>query len=625
MPNTRDTLYRKGVKRVTASAATEGQAMDHDLEGQARNDAEAMARFNADGYSHDVYQAEAVEEEGPAEQVIKRMPGKWQIRFRKLARLIDKALLLGSRLVFTFWELRPWREKTPQEIADEEEMKARRKMSRIYRKEAGVFARRAANAYHRMGLSYQPPMYRRSLFGGGIRYVKFSHIVAERNAIWMKIDTQRLPYGVNILDLVDNDIVLTNLSASLRHHVQGRYDVERGAWLIVERGRGARGIPQLVTYEKMMELMQANAHGLTIPLGETVNSKRIYRNLRDFPHLLIGGATGRGKTSYLNVILAALIERNTPDDLRIVLVDLKGGIEFEIYRGIPHLWKIGGSREADGSRKKDEELIAPDGIVGRTDRVIKLLRRLKVEGENRLNYFRRAGVSNIDEYNARRTKSRMDRIVVVFDEWARVSLSEDGREADSLLADITATYRAVGFHVILATQTPTTRVVSTLIKTNFNARLAFGVPDNTASMVILDNIKAKNLSPVGRSIFKFGIMEIETQVPFIGKGELLKIIAEAREDGGAVESGVSLLEILRYSLQQLDGSLAIQRLYEQFREEIGHHALQDKLRAMDEMLIDIDGVEYIVKPPNGGNIPRRLEAYKKDDAPPTPTQEMESV
>lgn len=631
MANTRDTLYQRGTRKIDTEAARTGEALPIEGTHEALTNREGSGRQDAAEFSLDKTYTETVQDVGPVRQIISRMPGKWEIRLRRLATGIDAAIILTSRIIFTLWDLRPWREKTPQEIEKEAEMKKRRKMRRILRREAREFMRRAANAYHRMGLSYTPPIQRRSLLNG-TKKITFSNVVAERNAIWLQIDTARLPYGVDLLRLVDDDHILTNVSSSLRHHVQAVYDVERGAWLCIERGRGVRGIPQIVTYEKMMNLKPADAHGLTIPLGETVNSRRIYRNIRDFPHFLVGGATGRGKTSYLNVILAALIENNTPEELRIVLVDLKGGIEFDMYTGIPHLWKIGGLEDEKGQELPEDELIAPSGIVGRSDKVLKLLERLKVEGERRLEYFKRAKVTNIDEYNARRTKSRMDRIVIVFDEWARVALSPDGYKADQLLSDITATYRAVGFHVILATQTPITRVISTLIKTNFNARLAFGVPDNTGSIVILDNGRARGLSPVGRAIFKYGIMEVETQVPLITKPELLRILAEARADGGAVEEELSLLDICRYSLENLDGSLAIQRIYEQFREYIGKNALQDKLRSLDDLLIDIDGVEYVIVPPNQGNIPRMIKPYRKelpqetatDQDPPTPpTSEKE--
>jgi len=611
MTNTRDKLYRRRVRTIRTEAAREGGAVPIEGGQASLIEKSGSGTEAAAGYSVDKTYKTPIEDIGPARQIINRMPTKWQRRLRKLAENTDQVIILVSRIMYTLWDIRPWREKTAQEIEYDIEMKKRKKMQNILRKEAAIFARRASNAYHRMGLSHTPAIHQRSLING-TKKVVFSNIVAERNAIWLQIDTMRLPYGVDILKLVDDTNVLTNVSSSLRHHIEGVYDVERGAWLCIERGRGVRGIPQLVTYRKMMDLKAVNAHGLTMPLGETVNSKRLYRNLRDFPHLLIGGATGRGKTSYLNVILATIIENNTPEEVRLVLVDLKGGIEFDMYQGIPHLWKIGGMKDKDGNILTEDQQIAPDGIVGRSDKVIKLLERLGVEGERRLKIFKARKVTNIDEYNARRTKSRLDRIIIVFDEWARVALSPEGSRADILLSEITATYRAVGFHVILATQTPITRVISTLIKTNFNARLAFGVPDNTGSIVILDNGKAKGLSPVGRSIFKFGIMEIETQVPLITRPEILAIIKEAKEDGGAVEEELSLLEICRYSLQQLNGSMAIQRVYEQFRERIGYNSLLDKLRSLDDLSIDVDGVEYFVSPPNKGNIPRKLVPYRQE-------------
>jgi len=353
----------------------------------------------------------------------------------------------------------------------------------------------------------------------------------------------------------------------------------------------------------MMNLIPKGSDGLTIPFGETVNSKRVYNSLRDFPHLLIAGSTGQGKTSYLNVILACLIHNNTPDQIKIVLVDLKNGIEFDMYRGVPHLWKMGG--EGD-----DEDEIAPEGIVGRADKVIKLLERLKREGERRLHRFREAGVINIDEYNRHRKGSRISRIVIMIDEWARVALSPEGKHADNLMSEITATYRAVGFHVILATQMPIARVVSTLIKTNFSGRLAFGVPDINSSMVILGSARAKGLEPVGRAVLQHGTKIIETQVPWIPKSELIAILDESRSDGGRVEEVVSMLDIFRYSLEFLDGSLAFQRLFDQFGDRISLHDLKDKLKAMDELLVDVDGVEYEVEPPGKGSKPRQLRLYK---------------
>jgi len=604
MANIKNFLYRNRQRRLEVSppykAGTEATGAGKD----AILNESGSGKVEDTGFSIDRADPTNVEQEGPENQIIAKMPTKIQRRFKQINEVNKNVDVLTRRLVATIWQMRPWREKSEIEKEREAEIKARKKMQNTLRREAKLFTKRASNAYARMGLCYIPPIHQRSLING-IKKVRFNNVVAERNAIWLQIETDRLPWGVDILRCIHDEGVLTNLSASLRHHVQGKYDVERGAWLCIERGRGVRGIPQEVSYEKMYSLIPDDSNRLTVPFGETVNSRRLYRTLRDFPHLLIAGSTGQGKTSFLNVILATLIKNNTPDDLKLVLVDLKNGIEFDMYRGVPHLWKMGGKGETD------EDEIAPEGIVGRNDKVLKLMYRLKVEGERRLNTFRKMGITNIDEYNRGKTAGRrMSRVVVLIDEWARVALSPDGKKADTILSEITATYRAVGFHIILATQTPITRVISTLIKTNFNARLAFGVPHNTASMVILDSIRAKGLATPGRAIFQYGTQVIETQVPFIKKSELTAILDEARSDGGRVEDELSMLEVFRYSLKSLDGSLASQRLWEQFQQQIGKGALEQKLKTMDDLLVDIDGVEYIVRPPYG-SVPRRLEEYKE--------------
>jgi len=604
MANIKNYLYRNRKRRLENRSPYKAGTEASGAGKNAILNESGAGKVEDTGFSIDRAEPSNIEQEGPETQIITKMPTKVQRRFKQINEVNKNVDILTRRLVATIWQMRPWREKTEIEIEREAEIKARKKMQNTLRREARLFAKRASNAYARMGLCYVPPIHQRSLING-IKKVRFNNVVAERNAIWLQIETDRLPWGVDILRCIDDEGILTNLSASLRHHVQGKYDVEKGAWLCIERGRGVRGIPQEVSYEKMYSLIPDDSHRLTVPFGETVNSRRLYRSLRDFPHLLIAGSTGQGKTSYLNVILATLIKNNTPDDLKLVLVDLKNGIEFDMYRGVPHLWKMGGKGESD------EDEIAPEGIVGRNDKVLKLMYRLKIEGERRLNTFRKMGITNIDEYNRGKTAGRrMSRVVVLIDEWARVALSPDGKKADTILSEITATYRAVGFHIILATQTPITRVISTLIKTNFNARLAFGVPHNTASMVILDSIRAKGLATPGRAIFQYGTQVIETQVPFIKKTELTAILDEARSDGGRVEDELSMLEVFRYSLKNLDGSLSKQRLWEQFQHKIAKSALEQKLKTMDDLLVDVDGVEYIVRPPYG-NVPRRLEEYKE--------------
>lgn len=603
MSSVKDFLYNEGRKRgfVVKPPYVAGKESVNTEQGSRLEDG-GSAVVEDGGFSIDKTYGDAIGQDGPTKQIISRRLTKNQRRIRTIAELNERVNYLVWRAIVLTWDARPWRDKTDIEIEKEQEIKARKKMSRILKRESKEFMNRASNTYARMGMCYMPPLHNRSLFNG-IKKVRFSNVVADPNAIWLQIATDRLPWGVDILQVIHDEGILTNLSASLRHHVQGYYDVERGAWLCIERGRGVRGIPQLVPYNKMVDLIPKTAHRLTIPLGETVNSRRIYKSLRAFPHLLIAGSTGQGKTCYLNVILACLIHNNTPNDLQIILVDLKNGIEFDMYKGVPHLWKMG------GKGKGKEEEIAPEGIVGRPEKVILLLERMITEGERRLKILKGLKVTSIDEYNKGRTKSsRMSRILIVIDEWARVALSPNGKHADNVMSEITATYRAVGFHVILATQMPIARVVSTLIKTNFSGRLAFGVPDINSSMVILGSGRAKGLEPVGRAVLQHGTKIVETQVPYITKAELLAILDEAKADGGRVEDEVTMLEIFQYSLAELDGSLANRPLYKRFQGRIGHNALKDKLKTMDDLLVDIDGEEYEVKPGDGAR-PKRLEKY----------------
>ena len=539
------------------------------------------------------------------------MPTKWERRFRNTRDFIIRAAHTIRDVAYHLWDLRWWREKTPQEIEREREIERRKKMAAKYHKEGILYAKRISNSYARLGHCYVPPKTERS-FLNNTRKVRFSYIVGEPNAIWLKIDVPTLPSGVDLMKLVNDEGVLSNVAASCGHHVEAVYHVEKGAWLCVERGRGTRGIPNKVDYKKLMELMPKQRDNLTVPFGEARNSKRIYRSLEPFPHMLVGGATGNGKTNYLNMILCSLIQRNNPHDLKLVLVDLKNGIEFDAYRGLPHLWEIPD--------------VAPDGIVGRYDRVLPLLRFLIKEGERRLKVFKKAGVTKIEDYNKHRRHDRMGRILIVFDEWARVSQRSDGKEANELLSDITATFRAVGYHVIVATQTPKTKVIPTLIKTNLSARLAFGVPSNPESLVILDNGNARGLQPPGRAIFKFGMTEVEVQTPLVDHNTVKRIVQEAVKSGGKVDNKerLSMEDIMRYSLKHLGGSMAVRPLFDHFQSMIGHNQLAEWLKQYDEKVVNIEGVGYRVVPSRGPK-PRRLEKFPAESPPDTPDREQSEV
>jgi len=606
MANIRDYLYKMGLKKIGRSAQRDGgktprQGRFSPLTDAGRVDKDGVGSFSLDKVHH----IELQKNPNPEKQTISRMPTKWERRFRKAKRGIKAFSAAFMEVLYQLWDLRWWRDKSPREIEREREMEKRRKLQATLQKESDLYAKRISNSYARLGYRHVPRKEDRNLINN-TRKVRFSQAVGEPNAIWLKIDIPSLPHGVDLMKIIDDENVLSNISGSCRHHVESIYHVEKGAWLCVERGRGTRGIPNAVNYKRMMELMPVDRDNLTVPLGETRNSKRIYRSFKPFPHMLVGGATGNGKTNHLNMVMCSLIQRNSPQDIKFILVDLKNGIEFDAYRGLPHLWKIPN--------------IAPEGIVGRNDNVIPLLKHLIKEGERRLEVFKKAGVTNIEDYNRHKREGRMERIFFIIDEWARIALRSDGNQADELLSEITATYRAVGFHVIVATQTPKVKVISTLIKTNLSARLAFGVPSNPESLVILDNGRARGLQPPGRAIFKFGMTEVEIQTPLVDHTAVKRIVAEATERGGEVDTSnrLSMEDIMRYSLKKLNGSLAVRPLYDHFQNKVGHKSLVGWLQKYDEEIINIDGQSYQVIPPNGGAVPRKLEKFPSDEPPNTP-------
>jgi hypothetical protein len=595
MANVRDFLYKLRIKNIITSSRPDREIESPVTDQRLSKGPGSQNRLEDGGQSVErEADLDLQENPHPERKTISRMPTKWERRIKALVRFSRSSFDYLIELGYQVWELRWWREKTPQELEEEAEIRRRKKEAATYRKEADLYSRRISNAYARMGFCYLPN--KNGYVFPGPKRVRFSHAVGEPNAIHLKI-AHPLPYGVDILKLVNDEAVLSNIAASCRHAVQASFSAESGAWLMIERGRGTRGVPNQVSYSRMMKLMPEERDNLTVPFGEAANSKRIYKSFRPFPHMLIGGATGNGKTNYLNMILCSLVETNSPEDLQLVLVDLKNGIEFDLYEGLPHLWS--GFDQA------------PNGIIGRNDQVIPLLKALKKEGERRLNLFKSRKINRIEDYNKSRQKGKMPRLFFVIDEWARISQSTDGKQADQLLAEITATYRAAGFHVIVCTQMPKVKVVSTLIKTNLSARLAFGVPSNVESMVILDNTQAQGLQPPGRAIFKFGMTNVEVQTPLVERSTVKRIVAKAIETGGNVKdtNALSMEEIFKYSLEYLEGSLAYRMIYDHFQDRISQHELRDWLQDYEDQVVNIENQQYKIIPARGGPYSRRIEKY----------------
>ncbi len=227
---------------------------------------------------------------------------------------------------------------------------------------------------------------------------------------------------------------------------------------------------------------QKNKNPLRFALGKDVTGNTINSTLDNMPHLLIAGTTGSGKSVCVNAILTCFLMYNTPDDLRMILVDPKR-VELTGYNGVPHL-------------------LSP--VVVEIDHVIGALQGLTREMDRRYHLFAQEGSRNIADYNAKmklQGKKKLPFLVMVIDELADLMMIAPG-ETEQTITRLAQLARATGIHMILATQRPSVDVVTGLIKANFPARIAFAVASNTDSRVILDQPGAERLLGRGDMLFQ---------------------------------------------------------------------------------------------------------------------------
>jgi len=259
---------------------------------------------------------------------------------------------------------------------------------------------------------------------------------------------------------------------------------------------------------------QHNHFNLPIALGKKIDNENFIVDLTSMPHLLMAGATGQGKSVGINAILVSLLYKKHPSQLKLVLVDPKK-VELSIYRTIERhfLAKLPGEEEA---------------IITDTKKVIHTLNALCIEMDNRYDLLKEAGARNIKEYNEKFVKRKLSPqkghqflpfIVLVIDEFADLIMTA-GKEIEMPIARLAQLARAVGIHLIIATQRPSVNIITGTIKANFPARIAFKVSSKVDSRTILDIGGAEQLIGKGDMLISYNGELTRLQCAFVDTPEV---------------------------------------------------------------------------------------------------------
>ena len=302
-------------------------------------------------------------------------------------------------------------------------------------------------------------------------------------------------------------------------------------------GKGTIGIevpnanPKMVRMESTLnsKKFQETKMELPIALGKTITNEVFMVDLAKIPHLLVAGATGQGKSVGLNAIITSLLYKKHPNELKLVLIDPKK-VEFSVYSRITNKFM---------AALADED----EPIITDVTKVVRTLNSLCVLMDSRYDLLKKAGARNIKEYNQKYINHKlrltdgheyMPYIVVIIDEFGDLIMTA-GKEVELPIARIAQLARAVGIHMIIATQRPTTSIITGNIKANFPGRVAFKVTSAIDSKTILDRTGANQLIGRGDMLYLNGQEPVRVQCAFVDTPEIERINEFIQEQPGPIE------------------------------------------------------------------------------------------
>lgn len=279
---------------------------------------------------------------------------------------------------------------------------------------------------------------------------------------------------------------------------------------------------------------QDPAH-LLIALGKDVSGTPVYTDLAEMPHMLVAGATGTGKTIFLNSLILSLLYKSTPENLRMIMVDPKR-VEFQNYNDIPHL-------------------LCP--VIYDASKTINALQWLAKEMERRFEVFSEVSSRNIKSYNSNKTiiaeGKTLPYIVLIIDELADL-MAAKGKELEAGIVRLAQMARATGIHLVLATQRPSVEVITGLIKANISSRISFQVTSQVDSRTVIDTSGAEKLLGMGDMLFLSSKSSKLTRVqgPYVSEKEVKKVTDWLGEQSKQIEEPqTTLIESLKESLERV--------------------------------------------------------------------------
>lgn len=284
------------------------------------------------------------------------------------------------------------------------------------------------------------------------------------------------------------------------------------------------------------EVQSAPKNGLTIPMGKNTRNDTVVADLSKLVHMLVSGCTGSGKSAFLHSMIVSLICKHSPKDLRLMLLDPKC-VEFPVYKGLPHV--ITGEAFTDSN----DCIEALGWAIAEMERRFELLEKMSAKG---------VFAFNVDEYNqhVENPEDRLPKIVIVVDELADLMLV-DKNEVERKLQTLAQKARAAGIHVIVATQRPSSDVLTGILRVNFPTKVAFQVAAEIDSRIGLDYTGAQELSGKGDYLYtQMGMIRpVRMQAPYVSYAQMQKVVEYVQERYSAANDE-SVLEWIRQAIER---------------------------------------------------------------------------